>query len=30
VKNRPRGRDFTRELDAEIARLAEFLRCPSP
>jgi len=25
---RPAGRDFTRELDAEIARLAEFLKVP--
>jgi hypothetical protein len=29
VKNRPRGRDFTRELDAEIARLDDFLE-PRP
>jgi hypothetical protein len=26
VGTRPRDRDFTRELDAEVGRMAEFLR----
>jgi hypothetical protein len=30
VKGRPRGAEFRRELDAEIARLEEFLRPAGP
>jgi hypothetical protein len=29
VARRPAGRDFTRALDAEIARLGEFLKAPA-